>query len=137
MKNMYREIKTEKDIQAFLDESNSLHDGHIINVQYANNGISIDGDTYHFDLEKTKLTLQILVTSICDAVIEIEFENLEKWQIKEYPGWDMTDTSVVLDKDGWILWSDDVYVNEEELKNGSYVVAKTMRWRALGEFSPL
>lgn len=131
MKNMYREIKTEKDIQAFFDESNSLHDGHIINVQYANNGISIDGDTYHFDSERTKLTLQILVTSICDAVIEIEFENLEKWQIKEYPGWDMTDTSVVFDKDGWIIWSDDAYIDAEELKNGSYVIAKTMRWRAV------
>lgn len=131
MKNMYREIKTEKDIQAFLDESNSLHDGHIINVQYANNGISIDGDTYHFDSERTKLTLQILVTSICDAVIEIEFENLKEWQIKEYPGWDMTDTSVVLDKDGWIIWSDDAYIDAKELKNGSYAIAKTMRWRVV------
>lgn len=127
---MYHEIKTIKDIQFFLDRSNSLHDGYIINVQYANNGISIDGDTYYFNPEQTKLTLKILVTSICDTIIEIEFENLKEWQIKDNQ-WDMTDTSVIFDKDDWILWSDDVYVDADELKKGSYVIAKTMKWRVV------
>ena len=127
---MYHEIKTIKDIQFFLDRSNSLHDGYIINVQYANNGISIDGDTYYFNPEQTKLTLKILVTSICDTIIEIEFENLKEWQIRDNQ-WDMTDTSVIFDKDDWILWSDDVYVDADELKKGSYVIAKTMKWRVV------
>ena len=125
---MYYEIKTKKDIQFFLNKSNSLHDGYIINVQYTNNGISIDGDTYYFNPEQTKLILQILVTSICDTIIEIEFENLKEWQIKDNQ-WDMTDTSVIFDKDDWILWSDDVYIDANELKKGSYVIAKTMKWR--------
>ena len=127
---MYHEIKTIKDIQSFIDISNSLHDGYIINVQYANNGISIDGDTYCFNPEQTKLTLQILVTSICDTIIEIEFENLKEWQIKDNQ-WDITDTTVIFDKDNWILWSDDVYIDQDELKNGSYVIAKTMKWRVV------
>ena len=125
---MYYEIKTKKDIQFFLNKSNSLHDGYIINVQYTNNGISIDGDTYYFNPEQTKLILQILVTSICDTIIEIEFENLKEWQIKDNQ-WDMTDTSVVFDKDDWILWSYDVYIDANELKKGSYIIAKTMKWR--------
>ena len=125
---MYYEIKTKKDIQFFLNKSNSLHDGYIINVQYTNNGISIDGDTYCFNPEQTKLILQILVTSICDTIIEIEFENLKEWQIKDNQ-FDMTDTSVIFDKDDWILWSDDVYIDANELKKGSYVIAKTMKWR--------
>ena len=125
---MYNEIKTIKDIEFFLDKTNSLHDGYIINVHYANNGISIDGDTYYFNPEQTKLTLQILVTSICDTIIEIEFENLKEWQIKDNQ-WDMTDISVIFDKDDWILWSDDVYIDANELKKGSYVIAKTMKWR--------
>jgi len=125
---MYYEIKTKKDIQFFLNKSNSLHDGYIINVQYTNNGISIDGDNYCFNPEQTKLILQILVTSICDTIIEIEFENLKEWQIKDNQ-WDMTDTSVIFDKDDWILWSDDVYIDANELKKGSYVIAKTMKWR--------
>ena len=90
-----------------------MHDGYIINVQYTNNGISIDGDTYCFNPEQTKLILQILVTSICDTIIEIEFENLKEWQIKDNQ-WDMTDTSVIFDKDDWILWSDDVYIDANE-----------------------
>ena len=127
---MYNEIKTIKDIEFFLDKTNSLHDGYIINVHYANNGISIDGDTYYFNPEQTQLTLQILVTSICDTIIEIEFEYLKEWQIKDNQ-WNITDTTVFLDKDNWILWSDDVYVNQDELKNSSYVIAKAMRWRVV------
>ena len=127
---MYNEIKTIKDIEFFLDKTNSLHDGYIINVHYANNGISIDGNTYYFNPEQTKLTLQILVTSICDTIIEIEFEYLKEWQIKDNQ-WDITDTTVFLDKDNWILWSDDVYVNQDELKNSSYVIAKAMKWRVI------
>lgn len=127
---MYNEIKTIKDIEFFLDKTNSLHDGYIINVHYANNGISIDGDTYYFNPEQTKLTLQILVTSICDTIIEIEFEYLKEWQIKDNQ-WEITDTTVFLDKDNWILWSDDVYVNQDELKNSSYVIAKAMKWRVI------
>ena len=127
---MYNEIKTMKDIEFFLDKTNSLHDGYIINVHYANNGISIDGDTYYFNPEQTKLTLQILVTSNCDTIIEIEFECLKEWQIKDNQC-DITDTTVFLDKDNWILWSDDVYVNQDELKNCSYVIAETMKWRVI------
>ena len=127
---MYNEIKTIKDIEFFLDKTNSLHDGYIINVHYANNGISIDGDTFYFNPEQTKLTLQILVTSICDTIIEIEFEYLKEWHIKDNQ-WEITDTTVFLDKDNWILWSDDVYVNQDELKNSSYIIAKAMKWRVI------
>ena len=127
---MYNEIKTIKDIEFFLDKTNSLHDGYVINVHYANKGISIDGDTYYFNPEQTKLTLQILVTSICDTIIEIEFEYLKEWQIKDNQ-WEITDTTVIIDKDNWILWTDDVYVNQDELKNSSYVIAKAMKWRVV------
>ena len=127
---MYNEIKTIKDIEFFLDKTNSLHDGYIVNVQYANNGISMKEDALYLNYEQTKLTLQILVTSICGTIIEIEFENLKEWQIKDNQ-WDITDTTVFLDKDNWILWSDDVYVNQDELKNSSYVIAKAMKWRVV------
>lgn len=125
---MYNEIKTIKDIPFFLDKSNSLHDGYIINVQYSNNGISMEGNTYNFNPEQTKLILQILVTSIGDTIIEIEFENLVEWQIKDNQ-WDMTDTSVIFDEHNWIIWSDDFYIDPDELKKGSYVIAKSMKWR--------
>ena len=33
---MFNEIRTEKNIQNFIDKTNSLHDGYIIGVQYTN-----------------------------------------------------------------------------------------------------
>ena len=112
---MYNSIKSSEDIQYFLDKVNSLHDGYIIGVQYVNNGISKMEHGYSFIPEHTKLVIKILVTSIWDAVVELEFENLLEWQIKDNQ-WDMTDTTVMFDDHNWIIWSDDVYINMEEVK---------------------
>ena len=121
-------LQTEKDIQDFIDKTNSLHDGYIVGVQYLNNGISSIGDGYSFNPEETKLILRILFTSICDALVEIEFENLLEWQIKDNQ-WDIVDTSVIISEQGWIVWVDDTYINEEEMKKSSYAIAKSMKWR--------
>ena len=126
---MYRFIKSSEDIQYFLEKVNSLHDGYIIGIQYVNNGISKREHGY-FNPEQTKLVVKILVTSIMDAVVELEFENLLEWQIKDNQ-WEMTDTTVMFDDRNWIIWSDDVYINMEEVKKGSYAIAKSMRWRVV------
>ena len=127
---MFNTIKSPKDIQMFLDKTNSLHDGYIIGVQYFNNGISSIGDEYSFNSEQTKLNLRILVTSICDTVIEIEFENLLEWQIKDSQ-WDITDTTLIINEQRWIVWADNTYSNEEEMKKSSYAIAKSMKWRVM------
>ena len=127
---MFELIKSSKDIKNFLDKTNSLHDGYIIGVQYTNKGISRIEYGHLFNPEQTKLSLQILVTSICDSIVEIEFEELLEWQIKDNQ-WDITDTTVIFADQHWIVWSDDVYTNMDELKKGSYAIAKSMRWRIL------
>ena len=121
-------IKTKEDIENFLDKINALHDGYIIGVQYTNEGITKSDCGYHFNPEQTKLIIQVLVTSICDTIVELEFENLLEWQIKDNQ-WDITDTSIMFDENGSIIWLDDIYTTAEEMKKGSYVIAKTMRWR--------
>jgi len=125
---MYNSIKSTEDIRNFLDKTNSLHDGYIVGVQYINNGISMVEHGHSFEPEQTKLIIKILVTSIGNTTIEIEFENLLEWQIKNTQ-WDLTDTSVIFDEKNWIIWSDDVYITINEVKNGSYAIAKSMRWR--------
>ena len=127
---MFHEIKSDTDIQTFLKKTNFLHDGYIVGVQYVNEGISRIENGYRFNPEQTKLTLQILVTSIWDAIVEIEFENLWEWQIKDDQR-DITDITVMFDKQNQIVWSDDVYINMDEVKNGSYVIAKIMKWRMI------
>ncbi len=125
---MFNIIKTKKDVENFLDKTNALHDGYIIGVQYTNGGITKLDHGYHFNPEQTKLIIQVLVTSIFDTIVEIEFENLMEWQIRDNQ-WDITDSSIILDENGSITWLDDVYTTAEEMKKGSYVIAGTMKWR--------
>ncbi len=127
---MYKEIKSDADIEAFLDQTNGLHDGYVIGVRYENTGIEKIVGGHRFYPEKTKLILQILVTSIWDAVAELEFEDILEWQIR-VGSWDITETRVTYDEKKGILWADEDFTTEEEAKEGSYVKAKSMRWRIL------
>lgn len=127
---MFTSIKTTEDIKNFLDKTNSLHDGYIISVKYANNGIKKIENASYLNPEQTKLIIQIMVTSICDTIVEIEFENLLEWQIKDNQ-FEITDTSIIFNNQNCIVWADDVYLNMDELKKGSYVIAKSMKWRII------
>ena len=76
----------------------------------------------------TTLALRILVTSLWDTIVEIEFEGLYEWQIYN----DFSDifaTTLSFDDMGHIVWADDVWKNIEELKACSYVIASSMKWR--------
>lgn len=128
---MFNEIKTKEDIQNFIDKTNSLHDGYIVGVQYTNDILTnVDENGYFANPDATKLIIRILVTSIFDTLIEIEFDAIREWQIKDNQ-WDMQDTSVFFDEQNHIVWSDDVYINMNEVKKGCYVIAKSMKWRII------
>ena len=77
---MFNEIKTKKDIQEFIDKTNSLHDGYIIGVQYTNDAITnVDENGYFVNPDAKKLTLRILVISFWNAIVEIEFDGVLEW----------------------------------------------------------
>ncbi len=125
---MLNSIKTTEDIKNFLNKTNSLHDGYIIGVQYVNNGITRIENGHCFNSEQTKLIIQILVTSIWNTIVEIEFENLLEWQIQDNQC-NITDTTIMFNDQKWIVWADDVYTSMDELRNCSYAIAKSMKWR--------
>ena len=126
---MFKTIRTDEDIREFLDRTNHLHDGYILALDFRNEGITKEGENRHrIDPSQTKLSLRILVTSILDTVVEIEFENLSQWQIKNGAWDDITDTSVTFDEENRIVWSDDSYANNET-ESGSFVVCGSMKWR--------
>ena len=125
---MFKTIKTADDIEEFLEQTNGLHDGYIIGVQYANNGITSIPHGHLFDFLKTNLTLQILVTSMNDTIVEMVLEGLTEWQIRDNQ-WDITSTTLMFDEKKRIIWSDDQFINMAELKNGSYAIAQSMKWR--------
>ena len=128
---MFNEIKTEKDIQDFIDKTNSLHDGYIIGLQYTNDvHTNVDENGYFTNPEATKLILRILVTSIWDTVVEIEFESLWKWQVLNDTYFSVIlDTSVSFNDKGYIVWADDVWTDQNDLEGCSFAIAKSMKWR--------
>ena len=75
---MFNIIKTKKDVENFLNKTNALHDGYIIGVQYTNGGITKLEYGHHFNPEQTKLIIQVLVTSIFDAIVEIELNDINE-----------------------------------------------------------
>ena len=121
-------IKNINDIKDFLDKTNFLHDGYVVEAKYINNGISKIDRGHYIEPAKTKLVLRILVTSIWDAVVEIEFDNLVEWQIQGNR-LEILDVSVFFDKEKLIVWMDDIYTSTEEMKKGSYVIAGSMKWQ--------
>ena len=126
---MFNEIKTEKNIQDFLEKTNQLHDGYIISAIYTNNGIEKTESGHSYSPWMTKLTLRVLVTSLCDTTVEIEFEGLYEWQVKDNFSYIFA-TTISFDDQGHIVWADDdVWRNTEELKKCSYAVAASMKWR--------
>ena len=125
----YHSINNNKDISHFLEKTNWLHDGYIIGVEYRNDGITkIDKGGYFIEPERTRLFLRILVTSILNTVVEMEFTALTEWQIKENQ-WEILDTFLGFDEQGNVVWADSESTDKDELKEGSYIVAKSMRWR--------
>ena len=128
---MFKEIKTEKDIQDFIDKTNSLHDGYIIGVQYTNDvHTNVDENGDFTNPDATKLILRILVTSIWDTVVEIEFESLWEWQVLNDTYFDVIlDTSVSFNDKGYIVWADDVWTDQNDLDDCSFAIAKSMKWR--------
>lgn len=124
-------IKSSEDIALFLEKTNSLHDGYIVGVQYTNDiHTNVDENGYFINPCATKLIIRILVTSIYDTLVEIEFDALKEWQIKDNL-WDMQDTSVFFDDQNFIVWSSNSFINMNELKKHSYVIADSMKWRII------
>ena len=128
---MFNEIRTEKNIQNFIDKTNSLHDGYIIGVQYTNDIMTnVDENGYFTNPDATKLIIRILVTSIFDTLVEIEFENLWKWQVlNDTYHYVILDTSVSFNEKGYIIWADGVWKNRDDLEGCSFAIAKSMKWR--------
>ena len=124
-------IKSNEDIQFFLEKTNSLHDGYIVGVQYTNDvRTNVDENGDFINPEATKLMIRILVTSIWDTVVEIEFENLWEWQLLNDTYFSVIlDTSISFNDKGYIIWADDVWENRDDLEGCSYAIAKSMKWR--------
>ena len=124
--NVFHPIRSQSDIDQFLDRTNGLHDAHLIGVQYAHDGIS-GGNPCFIDPDRAELRLRCLVTSIYDSLVELVFTATCEWQLRDN-GFDITDTSVSFDEKGRVIWTDD---SDPSCRDGSWVIARAMKWRFL------
>ena len=127
--NTYHPILSESDISRFLDRTNGLHDALLTGVQYTHDGIS-GGNPCFIDPDRSELRLRYLVTSMYDQPVELVFTAPLQWQLRDQ-GFDITDTAVSFTDKGFVIWADDNSTDPEVRENGSYVIAKAMKWRFL------
>ena len=123
----YQEIQTARDASVFNRESNGLHDGYIISLDYAHDGYEW-GNPLYIDPRKARLALRIMVTSIHNTLVEILFDGVREFQIKENSR-EIVDSSVTLSKDGLVTWCADNSTDPEILCNANYVMAEKMKWK--------
>ena len=104
-----------------------MHDSYLIGVQYVHSGHT-GGNPHRIDPKLSELRVRYMVTSIQDDIVELIFSSLVEWQIKDNQ-WEIAETAVVFCEKDCIIWSDNAFTNDDELKEGSYVIAKSMKWR--------
>lgn len=122
-------IRTQADIDQFLDAANGLHDAYLIGVDYAHLGHS-GGNPHFIDPDRCELRLRYLVTSIYDRVVELIFTAPLQWQLRDQ-GCDITDTAISFTDQGYLIWTDDCSTAPATREDGSFVIAKSMSWRFL------
>ena len=125
----YIQIVSEEDMELFLKRTNHLHDGYVISTTYKNDGIEMTDEGYDFFYDKSRLTIQVLVTSLEDTIVEIIFDNVYEWQISggSLP---ILDSYMYFDAADSIVFTDEEETEFEHL--GSIrVVAGKMSWRVI------
>ena len=124
-------IKTQKDIETFLRQSNGLHDGYVQSVHY--DDLGYERGTGKIYEDKAELKIRVIITSLWDTVIELIFKSVTKWQIQCGPMNCIFGISVAFSDNGQIVWTDGPSADEKTRQQGSYVVAGSMEYRFCDE----
>lgn len=125
----YYEIKTEREAAIFDRETNSLHDGCLVSANYSHDGY-IWGNPMVIDPQKASLTLRIMVTSLGNTLVELLFEAVREFQIKE-ADYELLASAVSFSADGLIIWCGDDSAEPDAFRDANYVIAEKMKWRLI------
>ena len=125
----YREILSARDASVFDRETNKLHDGYLVSVNYMHDGYAW-GNPLFIDSHRAELILRIMVTSIHNTLVEILFEGVREFQIKD-TSYELVDSSIALSKEGIVTWCADTSTEPETLRDANYVVAEKMKWKII------
>lgn len=130
-------IRTQEDIETFLKESNGLHDGYVTSVHYDNEKVYVrleDGWSFISPYDG-EIRIRVMVTSMCDTVIELIFKGVSDWQMKQR-SYDIFGSSLAILEDGQVVWTDMPGTDKETREQRSFVIARSMEYRFLEDHRP-
>ena len=127
---MWKELRTQHEIDNFMKEIIGFHDSCIKEIKYSS-GAYVEKNLSMSPVN-AKRTLTVLISAL-----ELEFSELE--YIRMYPvnpdyTCEILDASFFV-KDGLIYWCDNGDVKEDDIHNykGTVICSKKVRWRNASE----
>lgn len=131
-------VRTKEDIETFLKETNGLHDGYITSVHYDNENMYVPLEDGRAEIGTFDgvLRIRVLISSVCDTVIELIFKNVFDWQMNLRKVYEIFDSSLAVSENGDIVWTDMPGTDRETREKGAFVVAKSMEYRFIEDHRP-
>ena len=126
---MWKELRTQHEIDNFMKEIIGFHDSCIKEIKYSSGAYVVN----------TKRTLTVLIQRQFEDIsaLELEFSELEyisMYPVKQDYTCEILNASFFV-KDGLIYWCDNGDVKEDDIHNykGTVICSKKVRWRNASE----
>lgn len=134
---MWKELRTQHEIDNFMKEIIGFHDSCIKEIKYSS-GAYVETNLSMLPVN-TKRTLTVLIQRQFEDISALELEFSELEYISMYPvnpdyTCEILDASFFV-KDGLIYWCDNGDVKEDDIHNykGTVICSKKVRWRNASE----
>lgn len=134
---MWKELRTQHEIDNFMKEIIGFHDSCIKEIKYSS-GAYVETNLSMLPVN-TKRTLTVLIQRQFEDISALELEFSELEYISMYPvnpdyTCEILDASFFI-KDGLIYWCDNGDVKEDDIHNykGTVICSKKVRWRNASE----
>lgn len=134
---MWKELRTQQEIDNFMKEIIEFHDSCIKEIKYSS-GAYVETNLSMSPVN-TKRTLTVLIQRQFEDIsaLELEFSELEyisMYPVKQDYTCEILNASFFV-KDGLIYWCDNGDINEDDIHNykGTVICSKKVRWRNASE----
>ena len=132
---MWKELRTQHEIDNFMKEIIGFHDSCIKEIKYSS-GAYVETNLSMSPVN-TKRTLTVLIQRQFEDIsaLELEFSELEyisMYPVKQDYTCEILNASFFV-KDGLIYWCDNGDVKEDDIHKGTVICSKKVRWRNASE----
>ena len=130
---MWKELRTQHEIDNFMKEIIGFHDSCIKEIKYSS-GAYVETNLSMSPVN-TKRTLTVLIQRQFEDISALELEFSELEYISMYPVKQDYTCEIFFVKDGLIYWCDNGDVKEDDIHNykGTVICSKKVRWRNASE----